>query len=109
MTTTQNCWEFKQCGRQLGGARAWELGVCPAATDAASDGVNGGTNGGRICWAIAGTFCRDLLGVVESDSPRSCRNCMFFTKVGLEHGEEFHFRRPSAKHRNAASGTRSAA
>jgi len=25
-----NCWEFKKCGRQPGGPKVAELGVCPA-------------------------------------------------------------------------------
>jgi hypothetical protein len=53
----QNCWEFKKCGREPGGARVEEFGICPATTDTSSDGINGGENAGRICWAIVGTFC----------------------------------------------------
>ena len=53
----KNCWEFKNCGRELGGAKVDELGMCIAATDASTDGINNGQNSGRICWAVAGTFC----------------------------------------------------
>jgi hypothetical protein len=53
----KNCWEVKQCGREPGGSKTADMGVCPAAADSSSDGVNGGKNGGRICWALAGTFC----------------------------------------------------
>ncbi len=28
-----NCWDFKKCGRQSGGEKAHELGVCPASTE----------------------------------------------------------------------------
>jgi hypothetical protein len=51
-----NCWEFEKCGRQPGGIKVKELGVCPAATEKRAHGINGGINGGRACWAIAGTF-----------------------------------------------------
>ncbi len=27
----KNCWDFKSCGREQGGTKAAELGVCPAA------------------------------------------------------------------------------
>ena len=27
-----NCWEVKKCGREPGGAKVAELGVCPAST-----------------------------------------------------------------------------
>ncbi|MEW6110309.1 MAG: two-CW domain-containing protein, partial [Nitrospirota bacterium] len=34
-----NCWEFFRCGREIGGAKVSELGVCPAATDNSADGL----------------------------------------------------------------------
>jgi len=46
-----------KCGREPGGERVAEEGVCPAVVDSEVDGVNGGKNGGRCCWAIVGTFC----------------------------------------------------
>lgn len=52
-----NCWEWKKCGRQEGGAKVAELGVCPAAGADRIDGANCGLNGGRACWALAGTLC----------------------------------------------------
>lgn len=27
-----NCWEFKKCGRETGGLKIKEMGVCPDAT-----------------------------------------------------------------------------
>ena len=41
-----NCWEYKKCGREGGGAKAKELGVCPAYP-----------NHGQQCAHIAGTLC----------------------------------------------------
>jgi hypothetical protein len=37
-----NCWEHMQCGREPGGVKAAELGICPAAVDDAFDGINTG-------------------------------------------------------------------
>ena len=37
-----NCWEVKKCGRQVGGVKVAELGVCPAASTKAANGFNGG-------------------------------------------------------------------
>jgi hypothetical protein len=37
-----NCWEFKKCGREPGGHKVEELGVCPATTDKEFNGVNKG-------------------------------------------------------------------
>ena len=52
----QNCWEYMKCGRQPGGDKVVDLGVCPAAEDNSYDGLNRGKNAGRFCWAGAGTF-----------------------------------------------------
>ena len=68
-----NCWEYKKCGRQPGGPRAMELGVCPAATDTKADGMNGGCNGGRMCWALTGTMCG---GQVQGTFAQKLTNCM---------------------------------
>ena len=47
-----NCWEYFRCGREKGGKRVAELGVCPAAT-CNRDGTNGGIAGGRVRGATA--------------------------------------------------------
>ncbi len=41
-----NCWEFKKCGREPGGAKIEE---CLAAKDSEIDGTNSGKKGGRVC------------------------------------------------------------
>ena len=68
-----NCWEFIKCGREPGGERVAEKGVCPAAVDVSANGINGGRNGGRSCWAIAGTFC---FGEVHGTTAKKYQNCM---------------------------------
>jgi hypothetical protein len=57
-----NCWEFKKCGREAGGAKAAELGVCPAYP-----------NHGKHCAWITGTLCG---GVVQGSFAMKHRNCM---------------------------------
>lgn len=86
MTERQNCWEFKDCGREPEGAKSFALGVCPAATDALCEGINGGKNGGRICWAIAGTFCEGKVQGTSAEKEVSCMSCDFFKKVESEEG-----------------------
>jgi hypothetical protein len=79
-----NCWEIKKCGREPGGAKAGEFGVCPAALDVSSNGINSGYNGGRICWAVVGTFCG---GKVQGDFAQkqvSCMTCEVFKLVKRE-------------------------
>jgi hypothetical protein len=76
MKRTQNCWEFKKCGREPGGAMTEQLGVCMTAVATFANGLNGGKNGGRICWAINGKFVNGSI---------SCMHCDFFYQL---EGEE---------------------
>jgi signal transduction histidine kinase len=78
---TINCWEMKKCGREPGGERVHELGICPAATEQRVDGVNGGRNGGRTCWAIAGTLCGGKVQGTYAAKITSCHACEFYRKV----------------------------
>ncbi len=89
MAIKQNCWEFKQCGRIPGGARAAEIGVCLAFSDASCNGLNEGKNAGRFCWAVAGTLCG---GKIQGDFAQkriTCLTCDFFKKVKQEEGDNF--------------------
>lgn len=79
-----NCWEYKKCGREPRGARAVELGVCPAASDTSFHGLNQGKNAGRICWAVAGTFCGGKVQGTFAEKRRSCIDCDFFKLVQVE-------------------------
>lgn len=79
-----NCWEYHKCGREKGGKRVDELGVCPAALDTSFDGINRGKNGGRVCWAIAGTFCKGEKQGAFAEKRHSCVQCTFFKLVNSE-------------------------
>jgi hypothetical protein len=81
-----NCWEAKKCGREPGGAKVGELGVCPATIDTSSQGLNAGENGGRICWAVAGTFCGGKVQGTFAEKQISCMICEFFKKTKEEEG-----------------------
>lgn len=69
----KNCWEWKKCGREPDGAKASELGICPATVERRTDGANHGKNGGRCCWVIAGTLCK---GEKQGVFARKLANCM---------------------------------
>ncbi|MCF6290687.1 MAG: hypothetical protein L3J03_06815 [Desulfobacterales bacterium] len=84
-----NCWEFKKCGREPGGVKVSELGVCPASTETRVDGVNHGDKGGRACWAVSGTFCKGKIEGTFSSKASSCMLCDFYKKVCREQGSEF--------------------
>jgi hypothetical protein len=81
-----NCWQVKNCGRQPGGAKVAELGVCPAAGEKALTGVNGGLNGGRACWAIAGTLCGGKVQGSYAMKLTNCMQCAFYKQVADEEG-----------------------
>ncbi len=90
----QNCWEYKKCGREPGGAQAPDLGVCPGASDTTSNGLNDGLNGGRICWAVTGTFCGGQVRGTYAQKQLSCMNCEFFKQVKEEAGRQFLLLKP---------------
>jgi hypothetical protein len=84
-----NCWEFKKCGRQPGGAKVPELGICPAASETKAQGLNGGFNGGRSCWVITGTFCGGKVQGAFAMKMASCTTCDFYKRVLEEEGAGF--------------------
>lgn len=85
----KNCWEYKKCGRELGGIMADELGVCHACTEKRLDGVHEGKNAGRVCWIVAGTFCDGKVQGIFADKYKNCINCDFFNLVKKEEGSDY--------------------
>jgi hypothetical protein len=81
-----NCWEVKKCGRQPGGPKVAELGVCPAASETRVSGMNGGHNGGRVCWALAGTLCGGRVQGTFATKLANCMECAFHQQVAGEEG-----------------------
>lgn len=57
-----NCWEYKKCGREKGGAKEKELGVCVAYP-----------HFGKACARVAGTLCG---GKVQGSFASKLVNCM---------------------------------
>jgi hypothetical protein len=80
----KNCWEFKNCGRQPGGHKAQELGICPVTTLQDLDGAHGGRNGGRACWAIAGSLCGGKVQGTYAQKLDNCWRCDFMNAVKKE-------------------------
>ena len=85
----QNCWDFKKCGREPGGSKVAELGVCPAAVETRTNGMNDGLNGGRVCWVLAGTLCGDEVQGTYAMKLGNCVLCDFYKQIRKEHGKEF--------------------
>lgn len=84
-----NCWEFKKCGREPGGSKVVELGICNAATEARLTGTNGGHHGGRACWAISGTLCGGKVQGTFAAKVGNCMQCNFYKLVATEEGYGF--------------------
>ena len=84
-----NCWEVAGCGRQEGGSKVGELGVCSASIDTSSDGLNRGKNAARICWTVAGTLCKGEVQGTQAQKEVTCLSCNFFRLVKTEEGKSF--------------------
>lgn len=83
-----NCWEFNRCGREVGGAKVKESGICPAAVATEANGFCGGKNGGRGCAYIAGSFCSGIFQGSAADNDKDCFQCDFFQMLRREHRAE---------------------
>ena len=79
-----NCWEVMHCGREPGGANAFELGICPASTETRLNGIHGGENAGRACWVVAGSMCSGEIEGTYAEKYEDCSKCSFFMKVKSE-------------------------
>lgn len=82
----KNCWEFMLCGREQGGDRAAELGVCPVALSNPYDNVNRGRYAGRFCWAVKATSSNKR---TYAENLLNCFNCEFQKLVQEEEGRQF--------------------
>lgn len=80
----KNCWEFKSCGRQPGGAKVSELGVCPASSEKRLDTIHHGKNAGRSCWVVSGTFCAGSVQGTFANKIKNCMSCDFYKQVQAE-------------------------
>ncbi len=85
-----NCWEYKGCGREPGGRKVNEFGVCPAAINNELHGVHGGKNAGRACWVIAGSSCGGTIQCAPARKHKNCWRCDFMNvvKAAEEHGPQ---------------------
>jgi hypothetical protein len=63
-----NCWEFKKCGREQGGGKSKELGVCPA-----------WPNAGKGCARVGGTLCGGQVQGSFAAKLGNCMKCDFYT------------------------------
>jgi len=69
----QNCWEWKNCGREHGGAKVAQFGVCPAYPD-----------NGHSCACICGTLCGGRIQGSFSEKLANCIGCDFYNSVHYE-------------------------
>jgi hypothetical protein len=84
----RNCWEVKQCGRELGGSHSLQ-GTCPASRETALDGIHGGIHAGRSCWVVPGTCCDGKVQGSFAKKHEVCEQCDFYAAVKSEEGVSF--------------------
>ncbi|MHA1978688.1 MAG: two-CW domain-containing protein [Candidatus Hodarchaeales archaeon] len=85
----QNCWEYKNCGREPSGSNVSHLGICSATTDQNYNSIHGGKNGGRSCWSVAGTFCKGEIQGSFAKKFKDCIKCDFYCQVRDEEYPHF--------------------
>ncbi|MDO9288149.1 MAG: hypothetical protein Q7T83_05110 [Thermodesulfovibrionales bacterium] len=85
----KNCWEFRKCGREPGGEKVKDLGVCAAATEKKLDGIHEGKNAGRTCWVVAGTLCKGEVQGTFAQKYKNCEKCEFYQEVRKEEAGKF--------------------
>lgn len=81
-----NCWEVKDCGREPGGKKSKESGICPVFEAIEYDGVNDGQSAGRFCWVVAGTLCNGEVQGAFATKVMNCMACEFYGMVVREQG-----------------------
>jgi hypothetical protein len=69
-----NCWEFMKCGREAGGLKVHELGVCEAYP-----------NYGKQCAGIAGTLCEGKVQGTFAMKIFDCVKCDFYKSKHYQH------------------------
>ncbi|MCI5145449.1 MAG: hypothetical protein D3923_07930 [Candidatus Electrothrix sp. AR3] len=84
-----NCWEVLKCGREPGGEKVTEFGICPVAVENRANGIHDGDNGGRCCWAIAGSLCKGERQGDYAEKFGECHKCKFYKMVRQEEQPEF--------------------
>jgi hypothetical protein len=87
--TKINCWEYTKCGREIGGTKEDELGICSVVRNYTHRGLNGGRGAGRICWEVAGSLCHGIIQGTSAKKIMNCKQCGFFVLVKSEEGVNF--------------------
>ena len=85
----QNCWEFKKCGREVGGVKIREMGICPVALEKKLNAIHEGKNGGRACWIVEGSLCGNKVQGEFGKKFTECVHCEFYKEVKHEEGSKF--------------------
>lgn len=73
-----NCWEIKECGREVGGVMVLELGQCIVSKN----------NMGHSCWALAGTLCGGEVQGTAAQKEGNCILCGVYQKYHRNTGAD---------------------
>ena len=69
-----NCWEFMKCGRELGGLKVYEMGVCRAYPDY-----------GKQCAKVTGTLRGGEVQGTSAMKIFDCEKCDFYNSKYYQH------------------------
>jgi PPM family protein phosphatase len=79
MEEKKNCWEIMKCGREKD--KASGIDPCPVFLNKDLRSHNEGEYAGRVCWLVAGTFCKGELQGSFAQKQSSCKSCEFYKYV----------------------------
>ena len=71
-----NCWEFMECGREVGGTKVYELGICVAYP-----------NDGKRCAEVTGTLCGGKVQGSYNMKIFDCIKCDYYNSKYYEHND----------------------
>ena len=96
----KNCWEFMECERGPGGAKAEILGLCPAALNKGTHRETGGKHINHIHWD------KEKAAKAAEENQLECLHCDFFQQTMQEAVAPLKLRGPKKEHDSAIIRTR---
>jgi hypothetical protein len=91
------------CGREAGGRKAGELGICPVSLRSQPEGVSRAAGRGQPCWAFPGNACDHRSDGQPGQDSLACRQCERMQQVCDREGRYFALRQPPRSRMDGAA------
>ncbi len=75
------CWEIKRCGREVGGARVDEYGVCPVSRMMSDHNGDVEEADVVLCWRETNTLCGVVYGGAGAVKMMHCSDCEYYKQA----------------------------